>query len=437
MMWYSRQNSSIFTSGALVGFQSEGSVIFQGSQGFRVPKSGVYNVTVAGAAGGRGVCSIQRGKGLLWKGTVRLLDSQDLLVSVGQKGSEPCENKTDIAVCANYNPPDNVTEARTCWLSVQELSQNTASTTRNFGGGGAGGGASMVRIRNRETGQFSALPVVIAGGGGGSAANLNLSIFSSLNITFPEELSSNSSEDLYTHFIDAKMTEGDLSLVDMHNFSGIIGYNDSLVDNMHFRPGAGGGYFPAASNQQDGSALNSSEDFALGGFDCLHSSIDLNQHPFLETVQAHGGFGGGGGQCESGGSGGGYTGGSVFSNRYFEIPGNGGFYNYFSEPPNDAVQLSVELNQERDGFVEIVPADCGCEYECIVDEEQDEFTCNCPEGTTLAPNGLDCYEGEWITGLDPGGGGGGGGGWRAHPPFDFYINTQAPLTTPFDLECSS
>ena len=55
MAWYSRQNSSIFTSEALVGFQSEGSVIFQGSQRFRVPKSDVYNVTVAGAAG---VCSI-------------------------------------------------------------------------------------------------------------------------------------------------------------------------------------------------------------------------------------------------------------------------------------------------------------------------------------------------------------------------------------------
>ena len=120
----------------------------------------------------------------------------------------------------------------------------------------------------------------------------------------------------------------------------------------------------------------------------------MNRRPLLETV--HGGFGGGGGQCESGGSGGGYTGGSVFSNRYFGIPGNGGFYNYFSELPNDAVQLSVELNQEHDGFVEIVPADCGCEYECIVDEEQDEFTCNCPENATLAPNGLDCYEGEWI-----------------------------------------
>ena len=148
---------------------------------------------------------------------------------------------------------------------MQELSQNTASTTRNYGGGGAGGGASMVHIRNRETGQFSVLPVVIAGGGGGSAANLNLSILSTLNITFPEELSSNSSEDLYTHFIDAKMTERDLSLMDMHNFSGIRGYIASRVDTLHVRAGAGGGYFPAASNQQDGSALNSSEDFALGG----------------------------------------------------------------------------------------------------------------------------------------------------------------------------
>ena len=191
------------------------------------------------------------------------------------------------------------------------------------------------------------------------------------------------------------MTDRDSSLADVHNFSGVRGYIAGSVDNFNHRPGAGGGYFPVVYLQQDGSPLNTSENFALGGSDCLHLSTDLSQRPLLETV--HGGFGGGGGQCESGGSGGGYTGGSVFSNSYYGIPGNGGFYKYFSATPNKAVQLSVELNQALDGhgFVEIVHADCGCGYKCIVDEEHKSFTCDCPENTTLAPNEVDCYKGEW------------------------------------------
>ena len=34
---------------------------FRGGQGFRIPREGVYNVTIAGAAGGRGLCSIHFG----------------------------------------------------------------------------------------------------------------------------------------------------------------------------------------------------------------------------------------------------------------------------------------------------------------------------------------------------------------------------------------
>ena len=101
--------------------------------------------------------------------------------------------------------------------------------------------------------------------------------------------------------------------------------------------------------------------------------IDLSQCPLLETI--HGVFGGGGGQCESGGSGGGYAGGSVFSNKFFGIPGNGGFYSYFSQPLNEVVQFSTEFNTQSDGYVEIVPAECGCQYKCIIDEKEQKFEC--------------------------------------------------------------
>lgn len=388
--WYAEQNSPSGLDKVFVSFAPEG---YRGSQGFRVPRSGLYNITVAGAAGGRGICNSQQGRGLLWRGTVQLWDTQDLLVSIGQKGVEPCEIMKEIPVCVG--PPVNLSESEKCfqawdsWLTGNAgLSQNAASTTRDFGGGGAGGGASMLRLRDRNTGKFNALPIVVAGGGGGSAAIEVPSILSTLNITAPED----SSDDPYTYFINAKMTDRDLSLVSVYNFSGIRGYIASSVNIFNNRPGVGGGYFPAVSLQQDGSSLNSTEDFALGGFDCLSLSTDLSQRPLLETV--HGGFGGGGGQCESGGSGGGYTGGSVFSNRFFGIPGNGGFYKYFSEPPNTVVELSIGLNSDLDGFVEIIPAQCGCRYICNIDEESQEFGCECPANTTLAPNKRDCYVGK-------------------------------------------
>ena len=338
----------------------------RGLKGLEFLRSGRYNVTVAGAAGGRGICSIQRGRGLLWKGVVELSDAQDLLISIGQKGVEPCEVMKDIPVCEN--PPKTLIESSKCfqqwrhWLdSNLELSQSEAATTIDYGGGGGGGGATLLRVYNRTMRQFSDFPIVVAGGGGGSAADLSLSILYTLNLTSVPDNSS--PEDAYTSFIDAKDTDRDIALESLHNFTGIRGYISNSVDIFNNRAGAGGGYFPAVSLQQDGSSLSEGESFALGGFDCLHLSTDLTQRPLFENV--HGGFGGGGGQCESGGSGGGYTGGSIFSNKYYGIPGNGGFYNYFSAPQNNVIELNIGLNPELDGFVEVVPSDCGCGYKCI------------------------------------------------------------------------
>ena len=396
MSWYEQQNSPIANS--LFRFVSDNLRIFAGSQGFRIPRTDWYNITVAGAAGGRGICSTSRGKGLLWKGVVELRDNQDLLIIVGQKGDEPCEVQKDIPVCAS--PPKNIDEGVECSVSWEEwlnsnptLSLNAAFSTLNYGGGGGGGGASMVRIRDRQTEQFSALPIVVSGGGGGSASNTTLSILDTINITFPDDVPTIATdEELYAYFINAKTANRDITLEDVYNFTGIRGYVSNTVDSISNRPGAGGGYFRVVSLPQDGLPLSVTEDTAVGGSDCLHLSIDLSQRPLIESV--HGGFGGGGGQCETGGSGGGFTGGSVFSNQFFGIPGNGGYFSFFSQPLNEVTEVSVGLNKELDGFVELIPTHCGCGYECIIDEGNQTFECICPDNTTLADNQFDCYEGK-------------------------------------------
>lgn len=401
--WYAKQNSSIVSQSRIFSFSSGEIETYKGAQGFRVPKSGLYNVSVAGAAGGRGICSHQQGQGLLWKGTIMLKDTQDLMILVGQQGVQPCDALKDVPVCKSV--PKNIKESNLCfkewdaWLKGNPaLSQTDVSTVYLFGGGGGGGGASMVRVRDRGTGVFHTLPSVVAGGGGGSAANMSTNFLTELNIPVPPGVPAEASlDDRYTLFVNAKSADRDIFLVNVHNFTGTRGYIARVVDIYSNRAGAGGGYLPAVSLQQDGAALNNSENFALGGYDCLHLSTDLSRRPLIESV--HGGFGGGGGQCESGGSGGGYSGGSIFSNQLFGIPGNGGFYGKFSVGPNSVSELSVGWNGGLDGYVEIVPKECGCGYKCVVYDNLEMFDCVCPNEFDLAPNEIDCFQGKVANGL--------------------------------------
>ncbi len=397
--WYEEHNSSIITEDSFFKLLDETSRIYRGSQVFRVQKTGFYNITVAGAAGGRGVCSIGQGMGLLWNGIVHLSNQQNLLMSIGHMGLETCKIRPDIPVCSY--PPSTFNDSHQClimwndWLmSNPQLSQSDASTSYTYGGGGGGGGASMLRIQDQKTGVFNRLPMVVAGGGGGSASYSTSSFLSKLNIPIPSDAPPNASEyDLYLRYMDAKHAIQDTSLVQVHNISGIRGYIGPDAEGSNQRPGVGGGYFNAISLQQDGSALSEIDNFAVGGYDCLKLTTDLTRNLLLDGV--HGGFGGGGGQCESGGSGGGYTGGSVFSNLFFGIPGNGGYYAFFSDQ-NNVTELSVRLNTEQNGYVEIMPVECGCGYMCVMDDDMVRFRCLCSNETELAPNGFDCFKGNYY-----------------------------------------
>ena len=161
-----------------------------------------------------------------------------------------------------------------------------------------------------------------------------------------------------------------------------------------------GGWSAVASEfYQDGGALGSQIQFAIGGLGCFQElQRQITAQVPLSNVNE--GFGGGGGQCGGGGAGGGYTGGTVFASLY-DVPSGGGYFLGPQSAPQGAgydnasfTQLSIDLNPGEDGFVDIVPADCGCADDCIVDQEM--FQCSCSSGFQLHPNGRDCFRGKIL-----------------------------------------
>ena len=370
-----------------------GDDVYEGSQGFRVPKSGLFNITVAGAAGGRGICSIDSGKGLIWRGQVNLTEEDNLLILVGQKGVGPCDVQHDIELPLCQDPPTSIKDVKQChieWYSwirnhsaLSDLPSQNDDLNLAFIGAGGGGGASMVWRQNRTDGVFDVYPLVIAGGGGGSASNLS---YDAIQDIFPRSPGSNvqnvDNETLYHTFINAKATTHDVRLALDPSGRGFV--VDTLA-NADIRAGVGGGWSSLVSQMADtdGEPLSVKHNFAHGGFDC---SRQIDNHPDQSAVIrfVQGGFGGGGGQCGVGGAGGGYTGGSIFGNS-IKFPGGGGYSYFYS---NDSSE-KISITSEGDGYVDLVLSDCGCAGSCeIIDHT---FECACPSDTYLAPDEFDCY----------------------------------------------
>ena len=404
--------SPITNDGLLLDFADtmNGSDYYRGAQRFRVPRTGFYNVTVAGAAGGRGICSTTSGRGLRWKGTVSLSKDQDLLILVGQKGVGPCDQTAtrvqDLAMC--HNPPTNLTEVRTCeqewmaWINSYSNHYPDRIHILGFVGGGGGGGASFILPVTREGEKLNNLPIVIAPGGGGSAAVESYNLFN----VVPRPSSANiiSDEEQYLLLINAQTAL-------YPNIQGVMvggshGYvNTSMLNILSpsLRPGAGGGWSAATSEfDQDGGVLGSQMQFATGGQGCFQQLQKRISNAVQVPIRSvNGGFGGGGGQCGGGGAGGGYTGGTVFASLNY-VPSGGGYFLGPQSVPQDAgydntsfIQLSIDLNPSEDGYVDIVPVDCGCADHCIVDQET--FQCLCSNGFQLHPNEIDCFQGKLCT----------------------------------------
>ena len=375
--------SPIVTDGVLFQFDEED---FRGGQGFRIPREDVYNVTIAGAAGGRGLCNIHFGRGRMNWFQIRLSPEYELLVMVGQKGKSPCDDPSDHPLC--LNPPADVRIAARCNQTWYD-SDNVIDGIRlvySLTGGGAGGGASMLRARTVENGDLSTLPIAVAGGGGGTSAVLDYAATFDLirNRTNEPVLQPNQS---YRYHIDARL----FSSTDIRGGStDTRGYRP--LSQASIVPGAGGGWTTFfSSSDMDGKSIGQSVNFAEGGQDC--GRILSNLQLFGEV---NGGFGGGGGECGGGGGGGGYTGGAVLDNENY-IPGGGGHSITINGSFQDLQILSPlrsSFNNE-DGYVDIVPANCNCTGYCAVDDTEDTFECFCPNDTQLAQDGFDCFQGKY------------------------------------------
>ena len=382
--YYHDHMSPITTDGVLFQFHKED---FRGAQGFRIPREDVYNVTIAGAAGGRGLCNIHFGQGITMDFQIQLSPEYELLVMVGQKGQSPCDTPSDHTLC--QSPPITEEEADQCDQSWYNMTTHTdfGNVLYNFSGGGGGGGASMLRARDTQSGKLFYDPIVVAGGGGGTAAILNYNdTVNLLKSLYMFELDPLSLKELYETHINARFYYNtDI----IYGMNATRGYRPPTPSSD--LPGAGGGWLESrtTSSRTDGQSLSQSIDFAQGGIDCDRRVM------FREsTSEVDGGFGGGGGECGGGGGGGGFTGGAVLDYNN-DIPGGGGHSVYVLHSSLLINSESVEYSfNDGDGYVEIVPANCNCSGTCAVNETEDTFECFCPDNTTLAQDGFDCYYGK-------------------------------------------
>ena len=316
----------------------------------------------------------------------------ELLILVGQNGSDPCSVSHSVPIC-KYSPQVSE-DASICTDIWNEFISNASlpypEYSINFTGGGGGGGASMVWPRNKTDGKFFEYPIVLTGGGGGSSSVLDYSVVDRLPIPFKGVSENTSVEEKYRMLLNANETRRDFGLIDVYDAEGVRGYVNIPVP-PDLIAGSGGGWSARFYTVDSvGGFLSTEENFAEGGFDCARQIEDAYE---VVLDGDHGGFGAGGGQCGGGGGGGGYTGGSIFGNGNL-VPGGGG-YSYLTDT-FEGLRNGSEygLNNEEEGFVEIVPADCGCLHGCVVYEEENEFECICPNGTQLAPDLLHCFRGK-------------------------------------------
>lgn len=366
---YTASNSRLSQPGLLLqSINTKAGVIYDNAQLFVVPHFGLYNITVAGASGARGVCNIEQGHGHSRTVQVELYSNMYLLVLVGQRGLGFCDMEPSSTPCENR--PQDLPSAIACndiWYTYleDEFDEHSVETL----GGGGGGGASMIRAFTRQG--FNPEPTVVGGGGGGTSALLQYDIVNMIGVN----TTGTSSDLAYRSLINAKSSSSGYNAL-------FWGRRTSSAFNT---AGLGGEYSNNNQNRRlsvDGGYLRRSRDFAVGGLDCNDA-----------LTGACGGFGGGGGACAGGGGGGGYLGGSVLGEGR-TIPGGGG-QSVTGSPFRTSFKLirfiEDKLNSEPDGYVDIIDADCECIFKCEVYYDDDQFECTCPGNTLLAPDGSDCY----------------------------------------------
>ena len=352
----------------VAGRLTEQDGLFAGGQEFTFPRSGRYAIRIAGAAGGRGVCSIRGGYGTTVSVKVDVEQGVNdvVLILVGQRGTSACDTAANNPFC--QTPPTNLTEASTC---------SNDWNIFNTGGGGGGGGSMVWPQGPNDTYSVETDPIVAAAGGGGSSVILDYNS-GILNSVVP--LNNRTIEEYYIDWINGQpLDEDELNADD----SGSTGNRPSSENSAGFGSGwhlpTGPSVPPTfAIRAEDGNLLSQNASFAIGGTNCPGSGST----PF---VNINGGFGGGGGACSEGGGGGGYGGGWVLEQGN-NIPGRGG-YSFFGD-----LNETILSPNEGDGYVEIYPLDCGClSGKCLI--EGDTFACVCLDGARLASDNVTCIKG--------------------------------------------
>ncbi len=382
-------NSPILIDKTLFQFEQQNG-FHDGAQGFRLPRNDLYNITIAGARGGEGLCNFEYGLGGVIRMQVELTTDYDYLVLVGHRGTSVCDVPDNAVNPICQQPrPRNVTEAEACtvdwnnWINGALPEGNTAAF---YNGGGGGGGASMIWPRRKNGSEFTNLPIAIAPGGGGASAVLD---YKSLEFTLLRPSLNypinGTSEEIYRYHVNARFTQ--------YNLRWQVGVRGTRpADDFVITSGSGGGWnsvegFPLL--EVDGKLLKQTNNFAQGGFDCS-SSTPSGSRVFTDV---YGGYGGGGGGCGSGGGGGGYTGGHVFENSN-TTPGSGGDAQAFNHTKLPIVRIVSTFHNDGDGYVEIVSSNCECAGQCVVYPEEKQFECMCHNYTLLAEDGSNCYHGE-------------------------------------------
>ena len=338
----------------------------RGVQLFTVPRTGIYDVVIAGASGGRGVCSTTYGLGYAFTKRYILPQGVPFEVIVGQRGLSGCRGSATFEYCSS--PLNTTALIDECVAAYRNLS------TVDLDGGGGGGGASVFRYYSSDPGTLRLIAVAGGGGGGASFENNSFSSYFKSN----------------NYSIDASKPS------DMN-----VGFSGGVIVGT-IAPGVGAGYFDDVGSRTASSGDALSLTFPVrpngpeGGTDVCHIVH------FDSLLPSQGGYGGGGAGCGGGGGGGGYNGGRVgdflfgatidFAQLLY-IPGEGGT----SFISSDKIALNfTELSlNEGDGYVMLVPSDCDCTGSCLL-YKNNTFECTCPSNTYLAPDEFDCFQCEYI-----------------------------------------
>ena len=141
-------------------------VLYNGTQFIKLPRNGSYQITIAGAGGGKGLCNPQPGAAPILRRNILTSDRDIVGIIVGQRGTDACHTIPSNrygGLCLINVTADNCT-------SVYQMNSGLCSL---YDGGGGGGGASLFHRLSEYPSTSNPGWVVIAPGGGGAGVQSN------------------------------------------------------------------------------------------------------------------------------------------------------------------------------------------------------------------------------------------------------------------------